>query len=165
MLSNVDKELLPLLESFNGMQMHINEANVAKYRTRLNQAPSVDEIPNIEVFAQTFSQAQNYVKVKIYRPKNGSTLKPALLWMHGGGYILGSIDNDPIAAEIAQAMDIMVISVDYSLAPEKPFPAAHNDCYLALQGLIEEAESLGINTHKIAIGGDSAGAGLAACLI
>ncbi|NRB38821.1 MAG: alpha/beta hydrolase [Pseudomonadales bacterium] len=161
----IDKNLLAFIESFNGMQMHISATTLPKYRKMLKKNAAQENIPNVEVSLQSFIREETEVKIKIYKPRTGAALKPALLWMHGGGYIMGSVNNDPIAVEIAKAMDVIIVSVDYSLAPEKPFPAAHNDCYLALQWLYEQADSLGINRDKIAIGGDSAGAGLAACLV
>lgn len=165
MPSKIDSELQSFIDSLNGMQMHISLTSLAKYRKMLKNNQPTEDIPGVDVYSHSFSRSENQVKLKIYKPNNAQTVKPALLWMHGGGYILGSVDNDPIAVEIAKSMDIIIISVDYSLAPEQPFPAAHNDCYLALHWLIEQSDSLGIDINKVAVGGDSAGAGLAACLV
>ena len=161
----IDKELLTFIESLNGMKMHISEASLPKYRKMLSRNPSTEVIDGVEVYRQTISHAGSEARVKVYKPAKAKALSPALLWMHGGGYIMGSVDNDPIAVEIARTMELVIVSVDYRLAPEHPFPAAHDDCYAAFHWLVEQADNLGIDVDKIALGGDSAGAGLAACLV
>ena len=99
------------------------------------------------------------VMVRIYRPEAGSAGLPALLWIHGGGYVLGSVDgNNFKAGSLALALNCLVASVEYRLAPENPFPAPLEDCYAALQWLTR------INGSRIAVGGASAGGGLAAAL-
>jgi acetyl esterase/lipase len=89
----------------------------------------------------------------------------ALLWLHGGGMVLGhpGMDNE-LCSRIADRADVVVVSVDYRLAPEHPFPGALEDCYRVLRWLHEHAEELGVDPARIAIGGNSAGAGLAAAL-
>lgn len=100
------------------------------------------------------------VDVILYR-KTERPRQPALLWIHGGGYILGSAADDR-ARTIAATLDITVCSVDYRLAPEHPFPAGPEDCYAALGWLVRDAALLGIDPARIAIGGASAGGGMAA---
>jgi acetyl esterase/lipase len=89
--------------------------------------------------------------------------RPALLWIHGGGYVLGgsSID-DVICGQFASRLGLTVVSVDYRLAPEHPFPAALHDCAAAYRHLL--AGEPGIDPARIVIGGASAGGGLAAAL-
>jgi acetyl esterase/lipase len=89
----------------------------------------------------------------------------ALLWIHGGGLVMGTpAQGNALCSRFAAELGIVVVSVDYRLAPEHPFPAGLEDCYAALAWVHEQAESLGLDTTKIAVGGDSAGGGLAACL-
>ncbi len=89
----------------------------------------------------------------------------ALVWIHGGGFVTGSADAAmTLCSRFAAELGIMVISVDYRLAPEHRFPAALEDCYAALAWTHEQADRLGIDPTRIAVGGDSAGGGLAACL-
>lgn len=97
----------------------------------------------------------------IYQPLHVPQNNPALLWIHGGGYIMGNA-NDLMSPLIAEQVACTVISVDYRLAPEHPFPAGPEDCYTALLWVHENAAELGIDPERIAIGGQSAGAGLAA---
>jgi len=103
------------------------------------------------------------VTVRIYRPEKQVGQLPALLWIHGGGYMLGDIDQEDFTAkQFALAGDCVVVSVEYRLAPENPYPAPLEDCYAALKWLSAHAEELGVN--RMAIGGASAGGGLAAGL-
>jgi acetyl esterase len=97
----------------------------------------------------------------IFQPENVPKNNPALLWMHGGGYILpGAIDlRAPLFAEQVLCT---VISVDYRIAPEHPYPAGPEDCYSALLWVVENATELGIDPDRLAIGGQSSGAGMAA---
>lgn len=105
------------------------------------------------------------VLVRVYRPDSLVESAPAMLWMHGGGYVLGTIDIEvPMMQWIAEEIGCVVVAVEYRLAPEHPFPAALNDCYAALEFLFGCAEELRVDTDRIAIAGASAGAGLAASL-
>jgi len=107
------------------------------------------------------------VPVRIYRPPSlkPGQLAPCILYMHGGGWVLGSADtHDCITAEIAESTGAIVVSVDYLLAPEHPFPAGFNQCRAALDMLSREPAAFGIDGRRIAVAGDSAGANLAAAL-
>ena len=88
-----------------------------------------------------------------------------MVWLHGGGYIGGSLkQDDPACIQYVRETDIAIVSVDYRFAPEHPFPAALKDCYTALKWVHANAAQLGIDPERIAIGGESAGGGLAAAL-
>jgi len=90
---------------------------------------------------------------------------PCLLYLHGGGWVLGDLDShEGICRRIAALAGCCVIAVDYRLAPEHPFPAALDDAVAALHWTTAQAETLGIDTRRIAVGGDSAGGNLAAVL-
>jgi acetyl esterase/lipase len=105
------------------------------------------------------------VAVRLYRPGKNYGTRPTLLWIHGGGYMLGDIDQeDPSCKQYALAGKCNVLSVDYRLAPENPYPAPLEDCYAALKWLAAHAKELGADVDRIAIGGASAGGGLAAGL-
>lgn len=89
----------------------------------------------------------------------------AIVWMHGGGLMLGRAENaNDRCAVLARDLGVLVVNVDYRLAPEHPYPAAIDDCATALRWLYDNAEQLGVDPDRIAVGGDSAGGGLAACL-
>ncbi|UDY23547.1 alpha/beta hydrolase [Nocardioides sp. Kera G14] len=103
-------------------------------------------------------------EVYVYRPPqpNGG----ALLWIHGGGTVQGRPENDhDLCSRLARDQGIVVVSTRYRLAPEHPFPAAHDDCFAALQWLHRSTDMLGIDPGRIAVGGASAGGGLAAGVV
>lgn len=103
------------------------------------------------------------VPVRIYRSSAQS--EACILYMHGGGFIKGDLDSsDSIAWGVAKQTNATVVSVDYRLTPEHPYPAAFNDCYGVLCWLAEHSESVGIDARRIALLGDSAGANLATAL-
>jgi acetyl esterase/lipase len=105
------------------------------------------------------------VFVRIYQPTERPATLPALLWIHGGGYVLGSVAGDDLLARhLAHVAQCVVASVEYRLAPACPFPAPVEDCYAALKWLAAQSAELGVKPARIAIGGASAGGGLAAGL-
>lgn len=104
------------------------------------------------------------VRVRLYRPR-GHASGAALLWLHGGGLMLGTPRmDDHRCSELASRLSLVVASVDYRLAPEHPFPAALDDATAAGRWLRAAAPGLGVDPRQVAVGGASAGAGLAACL-
>lgn len=108
------------------------------------------------------SESQRNIRLRIYRPKGKQNL-PVLLYFHGGAFIYGTPEQyDFLFFRLALDIDIIVVSVDYRLAPEYPFPAAMEDGYDALQWLSESADHIGGNPNRIIIGGSSAGATIAA---
>ena len=105
-------------------------------------------------------------KVVTYEPVERGRPSGALLWIHGGGYILGNTAmEDAWCTRVALELGALVVSVDYRLAPEHPFPAALDDCHAALHWLIAHAEELGVDPSRVVVGGESAGGGLAAALV
>ena len=92
--------------------------------------------------------------------------KGALLWIHGGGYIIGSpVLDDRLCGATARKLGIPVIAASYRLAPKHPFPAPLDDCFAAWRWVQDHASDLGIDTKRVAVGGQSAGGGLAASLV
>lgn len=105
------------------------------------------------------------VRVLIYRPPRAGGRLPALLYIHGGGFIAGTPDMcDPLTAKLASDNNVVIVAVDYRLAPETPFPGALEDCYAALAWMIDQSGALEIDPARVAVLGDSAGGGLAAAL-
>jgi acetyl esterase len=103
------------------------------------------------------------VRVRRYRPADHEGPLPALVYIHGGGFVVGSLDlYDADCRRIAAEVGAVVVSVDYRLAPEHPFPAPLDDCYAALVWVAGHADELGVDPDRIAVGGESAGGGLAA---
>lgn len=105
------------------------------------------------------------VPLHILAPNRDDTPMPALMWLHGGGFVLGNATESlPFLDEIVRATGAMCLSVGYRLAPEAPFPAALEDAAAALDWLCRQAAGLGVDPARIAIGGQSAGGALAAGL-
>jgi acetyl esterase/lipase len=101
-------------------------------------------------------------KIRIYSPKKKKGSSPGLVFIHGGGMILGSVEGEAGTAQmICGETGAVVVSVDYRKAPEDPYPAGVNDCYSASQWVFDHAEELGIDVDNIGIYGGSAGGGLA----
>lgn len=125
----------------------------------LNLIPKKTECDGIAIKTQVLTNA----RLRIYQPENHTSA--SLLWIHGGGMITGrAAQDDALCARYANELALTVISVDYRLAPQHPFPAALDDCYEAWQWLMDSAETLGLDPRQVVVGGQSAGAGLAACL-
>jgi acetyl esterase/lipase len=107
------------------------------------------------------------VPVRVYQPKapSGDAQRAALLWVHGGGLILGdAAQDDGTCSRVARDLGLTVVSVDHRLAPEHPFPAAIDDCFAAWRWLVDDAAALGVSPERVVVGGISAGGGLAASL-
>lgn len=105
------------------------------------------------------------VRVLVYRPRGTTAPCPALLWIHGGGYVAGTPEFDDAQVQrLVDAVGCVVVAVDYRLAPEHPHPAPLDDCHAALQWLHAEADALGVDRSRLAIAGQSAGGGLCAAL-
>ncbi|MFC5849679.1 alpha/beta hydrolase [Deinococcus petrolearius] len=105
------------------------------------------------------------VPVFLYRPLSGQRSDAAMLYLHGGGFVTGSAGAyHRQCAGFADELGLLVVNVEYRLAPGTPFPGALEDCYAALRWMKEQAAVLDIDPARIAVAGDSAGAGLAASL-
>lgn len=165
----VDPELASLLKA-SAMPLPLSTENLPNIRDALVGyslvPPTADglQVDKTEIFIRRQIGAPP-IRVLIYRPPGDHHKLPAFLHIHGGGYVVGTPE---IAEEInrrrALLVECVVVSVEYRLAPEWPHPAPLEDCYTALKWIHSNAEQLNINPHKIAVGGESAGGGLAAAL-
>ncbi len=107
------------------------------------------------------------IALRHYRPvaSSASTVLPALVYYHGGGWVIGDLDtHDVLCRQLCNASGCSVIAVDYRLAPEHRFPAAFDDCLAATYWVAREAKTLNIDASRLAVGGDSAGGNLAAAV-
>jgi len=105
------------------------------------------------------------LRLRIYKSKEQKEIYPGLLWIHGGGYVLGAPEGDDVLCQrFVNEANCVVVSVDYRLAPEHPYPAPLEDCYTALKWVADHADELGIDPTRLGIAGASAGGGLTAAL-
>lgn len=123
-----------------------------------------DRSDRLRIEDRTIAAHGRDIPLRIYRPK-GVTGPGAMLFFHGGGFVVGNLDMEhERCADYAERGRCIVVSVDYRLAPEFLFPAAHEDGWEALNWLAGQAAALGVDGHRLAVAGGSAGAALAAGL-
>ncbi|EYB67224.1 hypothetical protein DEIPH_ctg046orf0015 [Deinococcus phoenicis] len=133
-----------------------------RYRT---QAPLPRPDIQTEEHPLPCPDGEGELSLKLYRPADVPGVLPAMLWFHGGGYVGGTVVmDDALCEDLARDVRCVVVSAEYRLAPENPYPAALEDAFAALGWVAAQARALGIDPGRIAIGGASAGAGLAASL-
>lgn len=107
--------------------------------------------------------ADQELPLRIYRPVDAEPLLPCIYWIHGGGMVMGGLEQeDPNCERLVDELNCAVVSVDYRLAPEHPYPAPVDDCYAGLEWVAANAADLGIDSSRLAIAGPSAGGGLSA---
>jgi acetyl esterase/lipase len=126
-------------------------------------AIEVPENPNVVKEDRTIAgpQGEPDITVRIYRPAGATGTLPGIYYIHGGGMILGNVaGEDPAATMICDLVGAVVVSVEYRLAPENPYPAPAEDCYAGLAWTAANAESLGIDPARLGVYGASAGGGL-----
>lgn len=105
------------------------------------------------------------IPVRVYRPAGAAAAAPCVLYFHGGGFMKGDLDSsDTVAWGLAAEIGAVVVSVDYRLAPEHPYPAAFDDCYAVLADVAANAAAYGVDASRVAVCGDSAGGNLAAAV-
>ncbi|MDR1077106.1 MAG: alpha/beta hydrolase [Propionibacteriaceae bacterium] len=132
----------------------------ARLAGRLMPIPAARDQVGVRVI-----RAAGGVAGRLYRPFAPAPTAGGLLWIHGGGYLFGGARQDQaICSHLCSQLRVVVFSADYRLAPRHPFPAALEDVRLAWRWLAENAASLGVDPNRLALGGESAGGGLAAAL-
>src|SRR3982751_3468732 len=156
----IDPELEPFISMFP--KADLNDPIIARQKlAELSaEAPGVD-FKDMQIEDPTVPASPG-VPVRIYRPRGA---RGAIVWLHGGGFVMGGLDVEhPWAARIADSSNAVVVSVGYRLAPEHRYPAALDDAYAAAMWTAEHAVALGVDPQHVAVGGHAAGAGLAAAV-
>lgn len=164
----LDPEILPVLEAFPQFPLERERLPAIRQASaRLIQLSDADAkgVIRKEVSVSGLKPGQPSVRCLVYEPRERSPQSGAYLHLHGGGYILGTPEgSDDQNIRLARQLGILVVSVDYRLAPESPAPAALEDSYAVLAWMHLNARELRIDPCRIAVGGESAGGGLAAAL-
>ena len=157
-------ELLPIIEEFEPFRF--SPENIAEFRSSRSGLIQLGDANSAGVNRQaiTISSPDTDIPCLLYTPKKRKPTA-AYLHIHGGGFVAGQKEgSDPMNTKISSRLGVAVLAVGYRLAPEHPAPAGLNDCYAGLAWLYEQATTLGYDPSRIAIGGESAGGGLAAAL-
>jgi acetyl esterase/lipase len=140
------------------------DGGVEASRQRFRDLPRREVHPEVRTEDRRIDGPAGPIPIRVYRSSRASDeLPPLVVYMHGGGWCVGDLDSyDGIARAHAVGGDAVVVSVDYRLAPEHPYPAAVEDAWAATQWVAEHAAELGADGARLAVAGDSAGGNLAA---
>lgn len=160
-----DPELQPWVAMMPTLDISDISGARAELRTLAAAAPAYEPAQPLDIEDRLIpgSSGAPDVPVRVYTPRRRTAPLPGLLFIHGGGFVVGDIDSeDARAQEIAASADVVVVSVDYRLAPEHPFPAGLDDCYTALVWMEKSSAEIGVDPQRLGVGGGSAGGGLAA---
>jgi acetyl esterase len=145
----------------NMNQLSPDEARKAFESLRLPIPPE----PVAEIENRTIPGPADPLPVRIYRAEGISTAAPAVVFFHGGGWVIGDLEShDNFCRALANRTRAVVVAIDYRLAPEHRYPAAAEDCYAATCWVAEHGAEIGVDGSRIAIAGDSAGGNLAAAV-
>jgi acetyl esterase/lipase len=163
----IDPELAPAFAEMERNSKLLTMELIPEARERMRAAVKLDGLSD-EVsrtsFDITASDGHEF-NVRVHRAKSATGALPAVVWMHGGGMVAGTNLQDDARFDVwCRTLGIVGVSVDYGLAPERPYPGPLEDCYAALAWAHEHADELGIRRDAIGIGGSSAGGNLAAGL-
>ncbi|NLA74761.1 MAG: alpha/beta hydrolase [Deltaproteobacteria bacterium] len=170
-MKQIDPELAPSLEMIpaDGSLNFDNMAEARKmsheiFSRMASMMPVVKGVNSRDVFVPGPERAPD-IMVRVYTPETLKGMAPGMLWIHGGGFILGDLTaDDYMVRSMCLNTGCIIVSTNYRLAPENPFPAPVEDCYASLKWMVNNAKDLGIDKTRVAIGGGSAGGGLAAGL-
>lgn len=132
-------------------------------RQRFSELPRSPILPEVEAQDHSIEGPAGPITVRIYRPPSDDAAPPTVVFIHGGGWTVGDLDSyDGQARMHAAGAGAVVVSIDYRLAPEHPYPAAVDDVWAATRWVAENAAELGADPDRLAVAGDSAGGNLAA---
>lgn len=160
----VDPELAPLLEFMpSGM---LDAETLLDWRSVIELTPRAQDDPAVVIEERSLGRADgSSLRLLVYRPVGTAVPLPSILHFHGGGFVLGLPEMSKArCSDFARELNCVVVSVDYRLAPENPYPSQLDDAYAALEWLRGDDGLLGTDPTRIALMGESAGGGLAAAL-
>jgi acetyl esterase/lipase len=167
-IENIDPELNIPLQGYRSMALDFSPSGLHRTRALVRELIDAGQLHRpetiiVEDLAVSVPHDGSELTLRIYRPRRSEAPVPILYWMHGGGMVIGSFDmDDALLVDAVERLGLAVASVDYRLAPEHPDPTPVEDCYAGLVWIAEHSAALGVDPNRIAVGGISAGGGLAA---
>lgn len=160
----LDPQLQPILDLIGG-ELRVDDKTPEEARAVTSVAVPLDMTGLVSADDIQVAGADGMLDARVYRPEGASSGGPVIVFFHGGGWVIGSIQShDNTAGRMAAETGCTVVSVEYRLAPEHKFPAPLEDCYAATAWVAEHAGDLGVDAARLAIAGDSAGGNLAAAV-
>jgi acetyl esterase len=163
----VDAKLREILDAGKALgvppieTMTVDEARAERAAMMRRYVP-MPEYAGVQVEERTISVGRRSMPARVYRPAGASGVLPVVVFFHGGGFVVCTLEtHDPYCRALATEAGVMVVSVDYRLAPEFKFPAGVEDCLAATEWVLGHAEELGGEAGRVFVAGDSAGATLA----
>jgi acetyl esterase len=165
-MPNLHPQIEKVLEAMAKLDLKPIEAMTpAEARVQMEQmaaSSKAEPLPTARIENRTIPGPAGEIPVRIYWP-NAAGIRPAIVYYHGGGHVIGSLDShDLVARNLCGGAEAVVVSVDYRMGPEHRFPAAVDDSVAALYWVAANAASLGADSDRLGVHGDSAGANLAA---
>lgn len=163
--NQMDPALIPLVENFPPLEFSLEALpDIRAQAEAMAVEADADAVGVIrEEITVSGLPGEPDVKCLLYRKRHAKKPTPGFVQIHGGGMVISSArSSDARNVATCAALGITIVSVDYRLAPEHPYPAALNDCFAALRWTHQYASKIGVDVSRIAVGGDSAGGGLAA---
>jgi acetyl esterase len=163
----VDAKLREILDAGKALgvppieTMTVDEARAERAAMMRRYVP-VPGYAGVKVEERSISAGGRSMAARVYRPAGASGILPVVVFFHGGGFVVCTLDtHDPYCRALATEAGVMVVSVDYRLAPEHKFPAGVEDCLVATEWVLRRARELGGDSGRVFVAGDSAGATLA----
>ena len=160
-VDRLDPELAAVIDTVPAMDLSGDLPNLRAALQRANEPllKAMPDVPEVE----SFDTSAGDVRVRVYSRRDRVAPTAALLWIHGGGMVFGSIEGDDYLCRTwTRRVGCVIVSVEYRLAPEHQYPAHVDDSYAALEWLTTQTDELGIDPARIVLGGASAGGGIAA---
>ncbi len=163
--------IIVLILALSNLDLSAQEAwlstpeSINQFREQVEQIKPDSSKFEVDIYDKTIRLKGRQVGIRIYN-SGVNTLKPGLIYVHGACWVAGSLNShDEICRYLSKKTNVVVIAIDYRLAPDNKYPSSHNDVYEASNWIFNHAEELGIDKNKFAISGESAGAYFAASTV
>ncbi len=169
---DIAQQMQAVIEGLDSISKPIHTLTVAQARTQPSAADAVKivmqkfsvptAVANVDTTGKDIPVAGGTIHLRIYTPRTGKTNYPVVVYYHGGGWVIATIDTyNSSAQNLAEKTDAIVVAVEYRKGPEYKFPTAHNDAFAAYKWTLANANTFNGDTAKVALAGESAGGNMA----